>query len=226
MKEAVVLVHGIWSNGIDLWRLRYHLKHAGYECHLFNYHIWQAPPAELATRLHDKVSAIDADIVHFVGHSFGGIILMHLFNQYPFDTRKTNAGKDGRIVLMGCPVNGSAVGKRLSKTAATRWALGRSIDGGLYGDVPEWRGWQDIGIIAGTMPLGMGLLAGGPQLPHDGTVSLKETRLQRATDFIALPVSHSGMLLSNEVANNVITFLRSGSFDDDTRTPLLDAGAA
>ena len=226
MKEAGVLVHGIWSNGIDMWRLRSLLKQAGFECHVFNYHIWQAPPSELARKLHEKVEGVDADVIHFVGHSFGGIILMHLFDQFPTCTRKGDVRKDGRIVLLGCPVNGSAVGRRLSRTPATRWALGHSVDGGLSGDVPGWRGWQDIGVIAGTMPLGMGLLAGGPELPHDGTVSLEETRLKGATDAIDLPVSHSGLLLSQEVASNVITFLRSGRFDDDTRTPILDAGAA
>jgi len=224
MREAIVLVHGIWSNGIDLWRLRSQLKQAGYECHIFNYHVWQAPPAELARRLHERVAQIDADVIHFIGHSFGGIILMHLFDQFPF--KKSSNKQDGRIVLMGSPVNGSAVGKRLSRSAVTRWVLGHSVSDGITGNVPEWRGWQDLGIIAGTMPLGVGILAGGPEMPHDGTVSVEETRLRNATDFVALPVSHSGMLLSSEVANHVITFLRSGRFDDDTRTPLLDAGAA
>ena len=222
MKEAVVLVHGVWSNGVDLWRLRFLLKRAGYDCHIFNYHVWQAPPERLAEKLFDKIRDIDADVVHYLGHSFGGIILLHLFHKHPFAAK---GKRDGRIVLLGSPVNGSVVGKRLSRTAATRWVLGHSIDsGGLFGDVPEWKGWQDIGVIAGTMPFGIGLLAGGPELPHDGTVSLEETRLTGATDFIALPVSHSGMLMSTEVAGNVITFLRSGRFDDDTRTPLLDVG--
>ena len=223
MKETVVLVHGIWSNGIDLWRLRLQLKQAGYDCHIFNYHVWQAPPAELARRLHAKISKIDAGVIHFVGHSFGGILLMHLFDQFPFPRQSKH---DGRIVLLGCPVNGSAVGKRLSRSAATRWTLGHTIDdGGTFGGVPEWKGWQDIGVIAGTVPLGIGMLAGGPELPHDGTVSVAETRLSNATDFVSLPVSHSGMLMSSEVASHVITFLRSGRFDDDTRTPILDAGA-
>ncbi len=223
MKEAVVLVHGIWSNGVDLWRLRLHLKQAGYDCYIFNYHVWQAPAEELAKRLHNFVQDIDADIIHYVGHSFGGIILMHYFDQFPF--KKSGEKHEGRIVLLGSPVHGSAVGKRISRSPVTRWTLGKSLKSGITGDVPEWKGWQDIGVIAGTLPLGMGLLAGGPNPPHDGTVSVEETRLKGATDFITLPVSHSGMLLSTAVANHVITFLRSGQFDDDTRTPILDAEA-
>ena len=206
MKEAVILVHGIWSNGIDLWRLRRKLTQAGYHCHAFNYHVWQAPPALLARKLYDKVCKVEADVIHFVGHSYGGIILMHLFDQY--DEQQ----KAGRIVLLGSPVNGSTVAKRLSHNTMTRWVLGHSTNRGIAGELPEWKGGQDIGVIAGTRPLGVGVLAGGPERPHDGTVLVEETRLKNATDFITLRVSHSGMLISAAVAVEVISFLRSGHF--------------
>jgi pimeloyl-ACP methyl ester carboxylesterase len=219
MREAVVLVHGIWSNGMEMWRLRQHLSRAGYECHIFKYNIWGKSPADIASRLHTYVDKMDAPVVHFLGHSFGGIVLLHMFDQFPF-TRK------GRIVLMGAPVNGSMVGRRLHRVPLTRWTLGKTTEQGLLGDVPEWKGWQDIGIIAGTFPLGAGLVAGGPEMPHDGTVAVEETRLKGATDFIALPVSHTGMLLSTRVATQVITFLRSGKFGDVVGTPLLDTGLA
>ncbi len=204
---------------MDMWRLRQHLSRSGYECHIFKYHIWGKPPSEIADRLHRYVDKMDAPVVHFAAHSFGGIVLMHMFHQFPFS-------RDGRIVLMGAPVNGSVVGKRLCRVPITRWTLGKAVEQGILGDVPEWKGWQDIGIIAGTFPLGAGLVAGGPEAPHDGTVSVDETRLKGATDFIALPVSHTGMLISTRVANQVITFFRSGKFGDVVGTPLLDTGVA
>ena len=203
---------------MDMWRLRQQLVAAGYECHIFKYQIWGKPPANIARRLNQYVEKLDSPVVHFVGHSFGGIVLLHMFDQHPFN-------KDGRIVLLGSPVNGSVVGKRLSKVPITRWTLGKTIDQGLLGDAPEWKGWQDIGIIAGTFPLGVGLMAGGPEMPHDGTVSVDETRLKGATDFITLPVSHTGMLLSTRVAVQVATFLRAGKFGDEVGTPLLDGAA-
>ncbi len=204
---------------MDMWRLRQHLSRAGYECHIFKYQIWGKPPAQIANRLHEYVDKMDAPIVHFVGHSFGGIVLMHMFDQFPFT-------RDGRVVLMGAPVNGSVVGQRMSRLAITRWTLGRTTEQGILGDVPAWKGWQDIGIIAGTFPLGAGLVAGGPPAPHDGTVSVDETRLKGASDFIALPVSHMGMLISTHAATQVVTFLRSGKFGDVVGTPLLDTGVA
>lgn len=219
MKEAVVLVHGVWSNGVDLWRLRHRLKQSGYECHNFNYHVWSQPPADLAQRLQQLVETIDAQRIHFVGHSYGGIILLHLFEQFPCITK-------GRIVLLGCPANGSSVSRRLVRTPLTRWVLGKGRQRGLLGDAPEWKGWQDLGVIAGTFPLGMGLVAGGPEGPNDGSVAVSETQLKGASDFITLPVSHSGMLLSPRVAHEVVTFLRTGRFDQDTVTPLFSSSTA
>ena len=204
---------------MDFWRLRRKLSRAGYECYVYNYHIWGKSPENTAKKLQQFVESIKAPVVHFVGHSFGGIILMHLFDQFPFISK-------GRIVLLACPVNGSAVGKRLARVPVAKWMLGRSPEKGLAGNVPEWKGWQDIGVIAGTFPVGMGLMAGGPELPHDGTVSVWETELKGATDFITLPVSHSGMLMSSTVASQVITFLRAGKFDEDTVMVLPDSSVA
>ena len=221
MREAVVLVHGLWSvAGIDLLRLRTRLSKAGYECHSFNYHVWGKPPAETAVKLNEFIKRIDAPIVHIVAHSFGGIITLHLFDQFPFN-------KKGRIVLLASPVNGSAVGKRINANPMTRWVLGQSHVNGLSGDVPEWKGWQDIGVIAGNIPIGLGLvIAGGPALPHDGTVSVEETLLKGATDSIIVRESHLSILMSAAVAEQVNIFLRTGKFDQDTTTPILDAGLA
>ncbi len=223
MREAIVLVHGLWSVGsVDLLKLRQHFKKAGYECHTFNYHVWGKPPADIAVKLHQFIEKIEAPIVHIVAHSFGGIVTMHLFDQFPFIKNV----KNGRIVLLASPVNGSAVGKRINANPMTRWMLGQSHVNGLSGDVPAWKGWQDLGVIAGDIPIGMGLITGGPALPHDGTVSVEETELKGATDAIVMRVSHSGMLMSSQVAAQVVVFLQTGQFEQDTLTPLLDSSMA
>jgi len=219
MREVVVLVHGIWMNGLEFWRLRRNLERAGYECHVFKYHVWGKSLAETAVRLHEFTETIDAPVVHFIGHSLGGIVLMHLFDQFPF-------AKKGRIVLLASPVNGSVVARRLNSIPLTRWMLGQSMERGLGGDVPAWRGWCDIGTISGTFPLGVGLIVGGLDLPHDGTVSVEETLLKGATDCIMMPVSHMAILFSSEVAQQVIIFLRAGKFDDETLTVIPDSSVA
>ena len=218
MKEAVILVHGIWLNGTEMWRLKRRLNDAGYICHTFKYSSTRRSPEQNAQRLHAFAQSIQTPVKHFVCHSLGGLILLHLFDLYPIQA-------PGRIVLLGSPVNGSAVAQRLYKRRLTRWTLGRSVERGLLGDHPKWFHTRDLGIIAGTLPLGMGLLVGGLQSPHDGTVSVEETSLRGATDALMLPVSHQGLLLSSEVAMQVITFLRAGKFGDELMNMLLDPTA-
>ena len=59
MREAVVLVHGLWSvAGVDMLTLKKRLSNAGYECHLFNYHVWGKPPAKIAKKLHEFIGEI------------------------------------------------------------------------------------------------------------------------------------------------------------------------
>ncbi len=79
--------------------------------------------------------------------------------------------------------------------------------------------WQDIGVIAGNIPIGMGLVVGGPKLPHDGTVSVEETELRGATDSIVVHESHLSILMSAQVASQVVIFLQTGKFDQETTTP-------
>lgn len=219
MRESVVLVHGIWMNGLEFWRLRRSLTRAGYECHVFKYHVWGKSLADTATRLHEFAETLDTPVVHFVGHSLGGIVLMHLFDQFPFI-------KKGRVVLLASPVNGSVVSKRLACTPITRWTLGQSKDRGLGGDVPEWKGVREIGTISGSFPFGVGLFIGGLHTPHDGTVSVEETQLKGAADSLVMPVGHMTMLLSPKVAQEVVVFLQTGRFDDDTVTAIPDSGMA
>lgn len=216
MKEAVILIHGLWMSGAEMFRLRQRLTEAGYECHQFRYPSVKCSPEENAQRLHKLAHSIDAPVVHFVCHSLGGLVLLHLFDKYIVE-------KKGRVVFMGVPVNGSQVARRLSSTVVTRWTVGKSTEHGLLGDRPVWKKWRDLGVISGSFPLGVGLVVGGPALPHDGTVSVEETYLGGATDYITLPVSHFGMLYSDPVAMQVITFLRAGKFGDEATNLLFDA---
>lgn len=205
MREAVVLVHGIWMRGGSLFAIARRLRSGGFTCYPFTYASVRCTAAQNAERLHGFASGIDADIVHFVGHSLGGIVLMHLFNRYP-------QHRPGRVVLMGSPVNGSAVARRSAANPLSRLMLGNSLRRGLLGGTPAWRGARDIGVIAGSRPLGLGTLIGGLRGANDGTVAVDETRIPGAS-HITLPVTHTGMAFSRVVADQVFAFLRNGEFD-------------
>jgi pimeloyl-ACP methyl ester carboxylesterase len=147
--------------------------------------------------------------VHFVGHSLGGLLILRLFADFPEQ-------RPGRIVLLGTPYAGSATARNLARRAWGRRLLGRSLEQALLGDGPRWHGGHDLGVIAGTTSVGLGLLVGELPRPNDGTVIVAETRGIPGAVSCTLPGSHSSLLFSAEVARRVCRFLLSGRFDERT----------
>ena len=76
---------------------------------------------------------------------------------------------------------------------------------------------RDIGVIAGTKPYGAGRFFRVFDEPGDGTVAVSETRIAGAARHLELPVTHTGMLFSREVADQAICFLKSGRFEPQNR---------
>lgn len=207
MKETVVLVHGIWMIGIELSLLRRRLEACGFHCEQFRYHSLLYTPGQNAARLSRFADGIDAEIVHFVAHSLGGIVVLHLFERDPEQ-------RPGRVLMMGTPLRGSATAGSYHRNPMTRLLLGRSIRRGLLGGIPEWCGAREVGMIAGSRGLGVGsLIPGALERPNDGTVALYETRVPWLNRHLTVPHGHLGMLLSPDVSESVCRFLRDGEFD-------------
>ncbi|VAX06443.1 hypothetical protein MNBD_GAMMA26-219 [hydrothermal vent metagenome] len=204
-QEMVVLIHGIWMTGLEMFLLRHCLLSAGYSVSYFQYPSLGSPPGDNAAALADFIHDQEADTIHLVAHSLGGIVLMHLFNQ-------SSDLPPGRVVLLGSPVHGSMVAHRITKLPGLGRLLGHSVDQGLTGGAPEWVGGRDLGVIAGTLNMGVGWLVGGVERPNDGTVSVVETQLPGATDSCTQCVSHFGLLFSRKTAKAVIQFLQRGQF--------------
>ena len=173
MKPQVILVHGLWMTGLEMSFIESRLRRCGFEPHRFRYADLRNSPAENARRLHSWLQEIPAERRHFVGHSLGGIVLLHLFHRFPEQL-------PGRVVLLGSPVRGSEAARRMSRIAGLNGLLGNSLENGLGGDAPPWNGGRDLGVVAGTLGLGFGQLFGGLETPHDGTVSVAETRIEKA----------------------------------------------
>ncbi len=205
---TVVLVHGLWMNGMEMSLLRWRLDKAGFATQRFSYPTVRSDIVANAARLQNFLNTLDADTVHFVGHSLGGLLILRLFEDFP-------AQRPGRIVLIGTPYAGSTTARNLARRAWGRRLLGRSLEQALLGDGPRWRGGRDIGVIAGTKPVGMGLLVGELARPNDGTVVVAETQGIPGAVSCTLPGSHSSLLFSADVARRVGRFLRSGRFELD-----------
>jgi len=205
-EETVVLVHGLWVNGLEMELLRRRLAAVGYRTRRFSYPSLTNSPFQNAMDLNEFVEKLDAATIHFVCHSLGGLVIRHLFYRFP-------GQRPGRVVTLGTPHNGSAAATTLSHILPGRLLLGKSIQHGLAGPLPPWPGSHELGSIAGNIRLGLGLLIPGLPQPGDGTVAVAETRLDGMADHIEVPASHSSMLLSKRVFKQTCHFLLTGRFD-------------
>ncbi len=202
----VLLLHGIWMTGLEMGWLAHRLEGAGFQVERFHYPSLSGTPVENARRLQQYIQQRDCDCLHFVAHSLGGLVLLNLFDLFP-------GQPPGRVVLLGSPVRGSAVARRLVRHGWGRPLIGRSGERGLLEGAPPWNGGRELGLIAGTNGvLGVGRLVGGLVGENDGTVLLEETEIPNATDRRLHPAGHMGLLFSSAVAEDVTGFLRDGRF--------------
>ncbi len=206
---AVVYVHGLWMRGSEAVLLRRRLQRQwGYAWHTFRYDSVRAPMAQIAAALRDLVGRIDAPQVHLLGHSLGGLVILRCVERY-------RLAQPGRAVLLGTPAAGSRAARRVGRWRLGRQLLGQAIAEELLAD--RERCWpspagRELGIIAGTLPLGFGQLLLKFGEDNDGTVAVAETRLRGAAAFRSLAVSHMGMLCSARVARDTGSFLEHGRF--------------
>jgi pimeloyl-ACP methyl ester carboxylesterase len=204
-RPSVLVVHGLWMNGLETHWLRQRLAARGFDARAFSYHSLHADLPEVVAALEAQVRALPPP-VHLVGHSLGGVMLLALFE------RVTDL-PEGRVVLLGSPVNGSC-----AATAVSRWPIGPAVLGRLalqelVGERRRcWTQPRDLGVIAGCTSAGMGRFVSNLPEPNDGTVAVDETRISGMTEHLVLPVTHTGMMLSSEVADRTARFLASGQF--------------
>ena len=218
MGAVVVYVHGLWFGGAESVLLRRRLSRAlEAETRVFSYPSIGAGITENAAALGRYLQKIPADRVHLVAHSMGGLLVLELFEQ-GFAAWRARAGSPalppGRIVLTGSPVRGCRSAVRLARLPLGQALLGRTARDVLV--MPRERRWsreRDLGVIAGDLGVGLGRLLGRMGAPSDGTVLVEETDLPGATAQLRLPVSHTGLVFSAEVARQVAAFLRDGRFE-------------
>jgi pimeloyl-ACP methyl ester carboxylesterase len=205
--EHVILVHGLWMSGHEMWTLgRYLETEFGYRCHRLPYHSVTASLAENVSRLRGCLQRLQGETAHLVAHSLGGVVVMEMLGGY-------EPPWIGRVVLLGSPLQGSSAARQVARWPGGRHLLGETVMDALLDERRlSWRGRAEIGVIAGDVPLGMGRLAGLLEGPNDGTVAVQETQLPGARDQLVMHVTHFAMLFSRAVAVQVAGFLRSGRF--------------
>lgn len=205
MTEHIILIHGLWLRGVSLAALARRLRAAGFAVRTFDYAtVFGGPEAAIAA-LRKLLESYPANApVHLVGHSLGGMIAVEAM-------RGRGDTPQGNIVCLGSPLKSSSTAKGLGAWLGTRWLAGKSHELLCCGVAP-WDGSRPLGVIAGRLPFGLGMMLGGLSSPHDGTVAVEETRLAGIADHCVVAAAHSSLVFSDEAAQQTVTFLRNGRF--------------
>jgi pimeloyl-ACP methyl ester carboxylesterase len=216
--EAVVCVHGLWLSGMAMRYWQHQCARAGYAAHAFSYPSVRGSLAQNREALARFAQGLAEPVVHFAGHSLGAITIMSMLASRDW---RLDGKKVGRIVLAGPPYQGSHAGRALLGGRNRRAVLG-AVGGALAGRaLKEWLAAAppavpagiEVGVIAGDASLGLGrLVAPDLKRPHDGTVSVEETRIAGSREHLVLPVGHTAMLMSPQVTRRLLRFIETGSF--------------
>jgi len=200
MTSEVILVPGLWVPAAVMTLLAARLARHGYVTRRFAYH-GRAP---LEANIERLARFIDGRTVHFVGHSLGGVLIYDMLARHP-------EMASGNVVLLGAPVRGCYAGRRLGSRSLGRWLLGACAGRWERRDA-RWQRPERLGVIAGTLPLGLGRALGVLPGDNDGVVCVDETTVEGMSDRALVRAAHSMLTVSGRVSTLVQHFLRAGRF--------------
>lgn len=211
-KETVVLLHGLGRSNTAMWRLAWRLENAGYEVHRVGYRSINTTPDEIIHEVTQQISDCcenSSRTTHFVGHSLGGLLI----RSYLQDNQPDNLG---RVVFVGTPNNGTSIADHFKGNYLVKLLVPVATALGTdEASLPNQLAppYYPVGVIAGIY----GNDANEAYLPgkDDGLVPVESTKLEGMTDFIEIESGHSMMRYNNQVAAQVIAFLKTGHFDRD-----------
>lgn len=220
LRGTVLFVHGLWMTGAESLLLKRRLARHGWRLRVLPYSSLAEPMSRVARRCARYALLLARRTlapVHLVGHSLGGMVIQHVFETGLLAPDRFS-GDFCRVVFLGTPVRGSQSARVLARFGPGVALLGQAGGEDLLHGLPlRWSNRAELGIIAGNRGQGLGRLLTRLEGPNDGTVAVAETELPGATDHCVLPVSHMGLLASEEVAAAVARFLDTGSFAQTAR---------
>lgn len=206
----VILLHGMAQPAWSMALLARDLRAQGYRVRNIGYPTRPYDVAELTARYLAPaiVACGDAQPVHLVTHSLGGIL-----TRCYLQTARLPHGS--RIVMLAPPNQGSEVADHVRDWPIYRWwmgSVGQQLGTGPDSIVRQLRPIEaEVGVIAGNRTLQPWFSALIPG-PDDGAVSVDSTRLREMRDFIVVGASHTMIMFNHEARSQVRHFLAHGAF--------------
>jgi pimeloyl-ACP methyl ester carboxylesterase len=214
----IIFLHGFLKKSYELFPASVYFRFKGYKTHCISYKTHGNAIENIADsvwqKMHKRGLIGASDTVHFVAHSMGGLVVHALIKKY-------NPANLGRVVMWGTPLQGTILADYVD---GRRWLghMFRKLGGQAgqqlmhrYND-PERQipVNYDLGIIAGNSARGYIFSEKylGPKGTHDGIVPLESTWREGVKERLVLPVSHTAMLISPQVYQQTLRFLKNGHF--------------
>jgi len=211
-QPTVVLLTGLLSPAWTFWPMRRHLRQAGFTVHIRSYgHLRQSADRSAADLGH-FIDDLDAEHVHLVAHSFGGVVVLHLLEQS--DAERID--RLSSLVFLGSPLVSSELTQHLLQSRAGRWwrwFLGSALDRGLAGEQPAFALTKPHALVAGLHKSWVARLLWADSVPGDGLVSVREAQPENqqagASEIHTLPIHHAALLYNKDCMSLVSKYLQS-----------------
>lgn len=208
-KDLVILLHGLGRGKSIMTPLKERLEKVGFVTAVADYKSIGKTPEEIIADVSQQITGFRSDTIrtiHFVGHSLGGLLI----RAYLDSISVPNLGK---VILIGSPSKGTPivdyfrdswlmnlVGPAAKSLGTDEKSFPRTLGAPYY----------PVGIIAGISST----FNNDDFIPgeDDGVVPVESTKIDGMTDFVSVQVSHSSLPRNERVAEEVIAFLKQGSF--------------
>ncbi len=226
-KKIVVVLHGLGRSRASMESMaEYIAKQSDYGVLNFSYASTRSTLADDAKSLGKVLSHLEGvEEIHFVAHSMGNMVVRHLLGDQM--AAANGLGVDhrlGRIVMLAPPNNGAALALRFKSNPIFKVIFGT-------GGQQFTKNWETLRKHLLTPPCQFGIIAGGaadsdgrnPLLDGDDdmVVTVAETRLPGAHDFVIVPVAHTFIMNDEKVQQYTLRFLQHGYFiSKDRRRPI------
>ncbi len=214
--QQIILLHGLGRSPRSMLKIEYALKKQGYRVLNVGYNAIKGDFEQILNKLLKKIEpwVNPKATVHFVGHSFGGILIRGILAK-KYDWRY------GRCVMLGSPNKGTSIASYVISHGLLKHLTPNVThqlvpDSDLIQNLPE----PDIetGIIAGSkrynplIPVSWFYKTATNNAPGDGVVELSNTQCRNMSDFIVLPLHHSFMMWDSQLIEQTIHFLKNATF--------------
>jgi len=209
-QEIVVLLHGLARTAASMQQMADALESAGYRVLNLGYDSRHQPIESLARDVRARILAAsaDADKVHCVTHSMGGILVRQIQASDPIP-------KLGRVVMLSPPNQGSELVDRIG-----HWWIFRKINGPAG---------QQLGTAAGSFvnqlpPVDFvcGILTGDRSInwinslmisgPDDGKAAVARATVPGMTAYKVVHATHPFIMQKKSVIRDTLHFLQTVQF--------------